>query len=157
MYCLQEPYYFGSRFPGLSHGYSCFGTPKSRAIIIAPSFMNFAICHEFSCPDFTVILSQNNDPEKKVFYGSFYLDNTKDVISQQMINFFQFLYNSNSKAIICLDSNAHSELWGSPIPNNRGYLLEDFCSQYNITVVNVGSKPTFFVSETTNGISEFKK
>ena len=45
--------------------------------------------------------------------------------------------------IICCDSNAHSELWGSPEANVRGEMFEDFIIVNNLVLHNTGSAPTY--------------
>ena len=51
--------------------------------------------------------------------------------------------NSNKKCICGMESNAHSNLWGSTTSDRRGALLEDAIFQFGLNVLNKGSTPTF--------------
>ena len=47
IYCVQEPYLAkNGRIPGLPRGFQAYGTPHSRAMIIAPKSMPIMFCHE---------------------------------------------------------------------------------------------------------------
>ena len=42
-----------------------------------------------------------------------------------------------------MDSNAHSNLWGSPTTNKRGEILENITLHHGLNILNKGSTPTF--------------
>ncbi|XP_011860070.1 PREDICTED: uncharacterized protein LOC105557431 [Vollenhovia emeryi] len=44
--------------------------------------------------------------------------------------------------IICGDFNAKSVLWGSPLTNGRGKILEGLADQHDLDLMNIGNKPT---------------
>ena len=139
VYLLQEPYYnrYG-RLVGIPGGYNTYGEKKSRAIIIAPDFMNLVYSHEFSTADITVCLFN-----KKTYIMSGYLDILKDPIHPCMVQLADYVASSGCDAIYGLDSNSHSVLWNSAESNNRGKSLEDFILSYNLDVCNQGDKPTY--------------
>ena len=61
-----------------------------------------------------------------------------------MIEMAEYFAISNSNAIFCIDSNAHSEaFWNSKDTNARGISYEMYIMTYNAFVLNVGSTPTF--------------
>ena len=45
-------------------------------------------------------------------------------------------YPADSSAIIGTDANSKSSLWGSPITDRNGLLLEDFIAETGLTVPN---------------------
>lgn len=45
-------------------------------------------------------------------------------------------------AVICGDFNAHVVSWGSPSTDSRGHLVEEWATQFDFRLVNVGSCPT---------------
>jgi len=52
--------------------------------------------------------------------------------------------NKRYDIILGIDSNAHHPAWGSPDANNRGQILEDFITNYNLSILNEGNAPTFY-------------
>ena len=49
----------------------------------------------------------------------------------------------NKEILIGTDSNAHSQLWMCESDNTRGEIFEDFISQNNLFVSNIGNKNTY--------------
>ena len=138
---LSEPYWYKKRIPGLPKGYVNLGVPCGRATIVAPTFMNLVLLPNISSPDFTVALLQQGD--NKIYFVSAYLDINKAVISEQFSKVLDFLSQGNKSAVLGMDSNAHSVLWGYNESNERGEAIEELIFQYDIKVLNRGSKPTF--------------
>ena len=54
---------------------------------------------------------------------------------------------NNYNLIIGMDSNAHSVLWGDET-NSRGEWMEEFILDSNLTIENIGRKPTFIGRQT---------
>ena len=71
------------------------------------------------------------------------VDTSFGSISSQQIRVLGVQYIVGCSVVIGLDTNAHSVLWECISSNNRGENLEEFIAQYNLSVLNVGSKPTF--------------
>ena len=138
---LSEPYWYKKRIPGLPKGYVNLGVPCGRASIVAPIFMNLVLLTHISSSDFTVALLQQGN--NKIYLVSAYLDINKSVISEQFSTILDFLSQGNKSAILGMDSNAHSVLWGYPESNNRGEAMEELIFQYDLKILNRGSKPTF--------------
>ena len=142
VYLMQEPYYnrYG-RLVGIPVGYNAFGEKKSRAIIVAPSFMNLVYSHEFSTADITVCLLDLGN--EKTFIMSGYLDIKKDPVHPFLVKLADNVVSSNGQAIYGLDANSHSVLWNSADSNSRGLDLEDFIMSYNLDICNQGDKFTY--------------
>ena len=51
--------------------------------------------------------------------------------------------SATTEMLIGCDANAHHKLWGSTDINSRGKSLLDFISTTNLTILNVGTTPTF--------------
>ena len=142
IYLLQEPNWSKQKvFTGLPKGFKILGTPNSRAIIVAPKHFPVFTVQELTCKDHTLCLYDDGD--QKRFFGSIYLDILLPSVSEPLSKICDYVTLSGSGGILCLDSNAHSVLWGSLVSNPRGEALEELIFQHNIDVLNKGSKPTF--------------
>ena len=142
IFMIQEPYYFKNRLVGIPKNYKSFGVPKSRAIIIAHESLNLIFSNEFSTEDITVCLSTLGNR----YFASIYLDIHKDVIHPNMTKMAEFFAISKSNALWCLDSNAHSNLWGllgTQTTNIRGETLEYFLMTHSAYLLNDGQLATF--------------
>ena len=53
-------------------------------------------------------------------------------------------------AILGIDSNAHSPLWGSNESNARGEKLEELIMEYQFSLLNRGNSPTFVTSKASS-------
>lgn len=56
-----------------------------------------------------------------------------------------------------MDANAYNEVWGSVKTDKRGEELLEFILANDITIANVGSKPTFCTLRNTRGGLEWAK
>ena len=56
-------------------------------------------------------------------------------------------YPADSSVIIGTDANSKSSLWGSPITDRNGLLLEDFIAETGLTVLNEFDQGTFRIFE----------
>ena len=104
IFLLQEPYLYKNRIPGLPNGFCHFGLANTRAIIVAPIFMNLVMCHELSSPDFTVVLLEQDG--KKLYLVSAYLDINKNIICQQLTKILDFSPHpsvATQKILLCID------------------------------------------------------
>ena len=73
---------------------------------------------------------------------SIYLDITKPVVQPWLEELMDMITRKKLPVILCLDSNAHSDLFG-PDTNARGEALEDFILGHNLYTENLGDAPTF--------------
>jgi hypothetical protein len=74
---------------------------------------------------------------------SAYWDNNSSQIPEKLDLALQHARNKNHQFILCIDSNAHSTIWGSPHDNSRGHTFEEFMASYNIQLQNIGKNNTF--------------
>ena len=137
---LQETYNYKNKITGLPKSFQAYGNPGGRAAIIAPKKFNLWFCPEFSSRDYSVCLMHSN--KKKIFLISAYLHEDLDPTQglEQILNSLNF---SDSSMIIAMDSNAHSQMWGSQVSNHRGEKLEEFILSNQLNVCNIGNKYTF--------------
>ena len=113
VYLIQEVYWFKNRIPGLPQWYTFYGTPNSRAVIVAPKFFPLFLVADHTHPDQTVC-QYVHESDKRLFV-SLYLDGKeRNPINPNMDKLLDFISNTNSSAILGLDSNSHSVWWGSP-------------------------------------------
>ena len=75
--------------------------------------------------------------------GSVYLAYDVDIPSQSLVSLVGNSQTGNIPIILGCDANAHHDLWGSSNTNSRGESLLDFIFTYNLSICNVGNKPTF--------------
>ena len=141
IFCLQEPYYnkHGS-LVGIPKNYNVFGLPRSRACIIASKDVDLIFSNEFSTNDITVCFMNSS----KRYFASLYLDIHKDPIHPLMIKMAEYFNTTKTKALWCMDSNAHSSaFWNSSETNKRGEVLELFIMTHCAHVLNEGNVATF--------------
>ena len=119
---VQEPYSYGGIIPK-HRDFNIFGTQSGRAVIIAPIHLPIFACNELTSIDYTVVILKNGNMSQ--FLASIYLDINLNPIGPELVKMCNFFNSNNSNAILALDSNSHSPMWGSDI-NRRGMLLEDF-------------------------------
>ena len=84
---------------------------------------------------------------KTVVVASIYLDGEEEeeVVPDWLHRIVVYAESKNFDVLMCLDSNAHSELFGSNT-DRRGEHIEEFIFQYGLSVDNRGHIPTFQTS-----------
>jgi hypothetical protein len=81
------------------------------------------------------------------FYGvSLYCDITEDIDinirkTEQILN-----YLKGQGLLIAVDSNASSKTWNDTITNQRGRVLEEFLTIYNLHIISDGSETIYETS-----------
>ena len=146
IFLLQEPWINNTgAISGLDGGGKCYAgsKTKARACIYAHKDINLWISQELSDRDITTCIWQDPTSKKNTYIISGYLDITTRTIPTKLKDTLQQCRSLNEEAIISLDSNAHSGLWGSPENNRRGDRLEEFILANELVVMNNGSLPTF--------------
>ena len=146
VYLVQEPYKYKNRFVDIPIGFKTYGTDKSRAIIIAHKDMELIFSNELSTDDVTVCYMNNTNR----YFASIYLDIHKETVDNFLTKIADFFTATKANAILGIDSNAHSVLWGEDETNPRGEALEEFIMSYNITLLNKGKTPTFVTSRSSS-------
>ena len=135
---IQEPYLFRGKLPHLA-AHKCFvPAADARTAIVCSKDINLWFAPEFSHRDLTtctVKLKSGVD----ITVCSVYCD----ILHQRIDPMLSNVVERPGMKIICCDSNAHSELWGSPEANARGEMFEDFIVENNLVLLNTGSVPTY--------------
>ena len=147
---VQEIYNFKGVIPR-HRDFNIFGThPAGRAAIIAPKHLPILAVSHLSSADYTVVLLETEN--RSQFICSIYLDIKLKVIGPELVNICNFFRNNNSNAIIGIDSNSWSPLWGSKESNPKGLELETFLFENNLFIHNKGCAPTFQTSRAESTI-----
>ena len=78
---------------------------------------------------------------EEVFLVSGYWDSLYRDIPEELRKLVR--EHQEGRIILCMDSNAHSPMWGCDTPNQRGEYLEEFIFDNGLEVCNKGRSPTF--------------
>ena len=145
---IQEPHVFRGQVRNISaKNYDVISSgSKSRTAILCPKVLGCTQVHEISDNDYTCcIINTEIKQIPKIMAVSCYLDITLNHqhIADKLQIIVDYADSIGVPLILGMDSNAHSNLWGSDETNKRGEALEDFILQNNLKLCNVGSIPTF--------------
>ena len=106
-------------------------------------------------PEFTnqdICVAAIKIENKLTYLCSLYLDIEMEVCNQTFLKLIASCQKEKIPLVIGMDSNSHSPLWGSSDRNSRGEELEGIFLTKNLTVLNVGSDPTFETSRASSVI-----
>jgi hypothetical protein len=116
-------------------------TTYCRAAIYASPELGLTFHDELSSRDCaTVSFKVDGD---KVYFSSVYLDIQLTIEEPAWILTLQKLPPGRSHILAGVDSNSHSDVWGSPSSNRRGTLMETLLFEHKLCVLNKGNSPTF--------------
>ena len=73
---------------------------------------------------------------------SWYWDSKNPDPPKELTNLLEFCNRKNRPCLINCDSNAHSVISGSTVPNARGCKLDDMATQNGLEYLNRGNTPT---------------
>jgi hypothetical protein len=79
----------------------------------------------------------------RVYFSSVYLDIHLTIEEPSWLLTLQKSTRSRSHMLAGIDSNSHSDVWGSPSSNRSGSLMESLLFKYELCVLNEGNSPTF--------------
>ena len=141
---LTEPCHFNGNITYIPDRCKAFSGNKDnespRAAIIVHNTLNALKLPEFCDRDIVVV---------KVTMGkltylltSMYSDINKDIGASNIDKVVEYADSKKYKLLICMDANAHSDLFG-PDQNRRGDKLEEVIIRHNLNVENLGMQPTF--------------
>jgi len=144
---IQEPYLGRQGQPCLFvETKQCFykQLTRPRAIVRTSLDMSSWMVSEFTDRDIaTVGIRVDN---RVVYFASVYLDINYSVGDNLFEALLTHCQGRSIPLVVGMDSNAHSTLWGSEEANARGTALEDIILLHNLSLLNVGNKPTFVKS-----------
>ena len=146
---LQEPFTSKSgRIPTLSIGANVFSFDASpRAAIVATPDLDAWLMPNYTSRDVAAVTWLTKDPlTPEIILVSVYADINKESVPCELLELARYASGGNTPLVICLDTNAHSTLWGCAADNERGRDYDDFISANNLSLLNIGSKPTFETS-----------
>jgi hypothetical protein len=83
---------------------------------------------------------------EKVFISSVYLDCLLPVQESAWLKSINRAVSDNIHYLAGMDTNSHSDVWGSPTTDQCGHGVEEILFQHNLCVLNEGSSPTFETS-----------
>jgi ribonuclease HI len=145
---LQEPATHKGRLVSFPAGCQTFAGSKPRAAILASSDLNVWAMESFTTSDITACHWKTNQTSvPDIILISVYMDITcSSVISYDLTKLMEYCEREKIPPLLCVDSNAHSTLWGCESNNVRGDILEEFISRYHLTIGNIGNISTFKTS-----------
>ena len=127
--------------------YSAIGS-KPRACVRTAKDVPAWLVNEFTSRDICTIAIKING--RLTYVTSAYLDINLPVRQTQLVNLISHCELKRIALVVAMDSNSHSGLWGCPDTNARGEELENLISETNLTVMNVGTEPTFVTSRASS-------
>ena len=144
--CVQEPYGYKQNVPKLGnfkevHYCTSLGIGERPRTCIYTNIDCWKV-DEFTGGDVSTI-AITVDNKKTMYIASVYLDITKPVEQTMVVKMINRCRALKMALVICMDSNAHSSLWGSNSSNKRGEELEELLLEHELFVANVGNVSTF--------------
>ena len=113
-----------------------------RTCIFASKNLDAHMISQFSDKDQTTIAIKQNG--NLVFFTSLYLPYDKvDPMTDILLSLINYCEKKKIKLYIGADANAHNINWGSSNNNDRGIKLMDAINILEMTILNIGNKPTF--------------
>ena len=138
---IQEPYLGKQGKPlRIPAAFECYyGESNPRAAIIAHK-SNLLLCPSYTSRDVTTCQITLETGEV-AYLVSVYCDILVSELPKELLALLREQQSAN--IVLCMDSNAHSTLWGCQEPNSRGEMMEEFIMTNNLVVCNRGTEPTF--------------
>jgi ribonuclease HI len=148
---IQEPWQSRSKVHGLPSLTKKHYQPTAQ--------IRTAICHSLNLSIFKVNHLCDKDittclwqPENashlpttaSIILISAYWDSTLNTLPNLLPLAVDYANHHQFDIICCIDSNAHSTLWGCPRDDNRGNLFEQFILQNNLHLLNIGNTATYY-------------
>jgi hypothetical protein len=115
---------------------------QARAAIAHTKDLNIMGLPHLTDGDMVSCLLTEGDGRKTLLISA-YWDITSRSLPPKLEIAVEWANRTDIQFIICMDTNAHSTLWGSPVTNTRGNTMEDFMAAHDIDIANIGQEPTF--------------
>jgi hypothetical protein len=139
---IQEPYTYKSKFCLIPQGMGRIAHLDSpRAAILFSKCLKIEQVTNLCSRDMAVGLVKLAG--KQTLLASLYLDITCNPVSEDLLKLLDFAEQKRFALLLCVDSNAHGQLWMSQRDNARGRALTDFFIERNLKIENIGNTPTF--------------
>ena len=84
----------------------------TRSAIAASKALNLVLVPSLSDPDCTTCLMETEAGSRKTLIVSLYCDINKEIVTNTMLNIFNYRARTGAEIYIKCNSNAHSEFWG---------------------------------------------
>ncbi|RVE46703.1 hypothetical protein evm_008623 [Chilo suppressalis] len=96
------------------------------------------------CDLTTIKIKQSQDPSvPDLVMASAYMHEEESAPPDELVELVRYYEQNDMALIIGADANAHHPLWGMPNSNKRGEDLVDFLFTTDLSILNIGSAPTF--------------
>ncbi|KAL0811348.1 hypothetical protein ABMA28_009758 [Loxostege sticticalis] len=146
---IQEPWIRRNKICGLSNigGDLLLNTNvrNPRTCIFTPKHIQKLLITDFCSRDLTAVrfLTGPNQQLGNIVLASAYLPGDADIPTPELVSLVEYCDKEQLELIICTDSNAHHTLWSSVKNNTRGEELVNYLISTKLTLINIGSEPTF--------------
>ena len=115
---------------------------RSRSCIGVPEEIRFVHLENYSSVD-TCSGLLRVEGEDDIMLISAYMDSKHQTVDGQLVRSIEYAKEKGLRCLLCCDSNAWSTVWGSTRSNNREPLILDMLIEYDLTIANNGTTPTF--------------
>ena len=142
----QEPYTYDGKIRGMPNQHQLMASSEEgpRAFILAHKFIPLLLDNENSDKDTCNALWVTNDKDiHRINLVSSYWDGNNPELPAKLVKSVESGKARNNELIISMDSNAHSDVYGSGYTDARGAKLEQFILEHNLEIVNEGNEYTF--------------
>ena len=140
---VTEPHTARGKVAGLEPMGNVYAWGKGTPRTCIRTNLKAWLIEEFTDEDITTISVTGVDGVEDTVFASVYLDITKPVEMDQWSRLLRWCDSHKKPLVMGIDSNAHSEMWGSTDLNHRGEILEEVIMRYDLTIHNRGKTPTF--------------
>jgi len=139
---LQEPPLIKNNIVNVPNPLHCLASQTNPrvAIIFNPSLEIWSIPH-LSDRDCQVAIWYLN--KKPIILVSAYWEINSNHIPNKISQAIQYAKRGKFELLMGIDTNAHHQMWGSPLNNPRGDKFEEFISLHNLLLLNNSKAPTF--------------
>ena len=115
-------------------------TKVRSVILIKNNAIDATLLPQFTTPDVCTVLIE----KENIILISAYHDINLDAWWDTLDDAITYAANKSYRVLLGSDTNAHSLLWESDLPNERGEVIEEACAFLFLHVCNNGNKPTYF-------------
>ncbi|CAK1598330.1 unnamed protein product [Parnassius mnemosyne] len=143
---IQEPWVGSGKIKGLNNlkGKLFYSSEhdKPRACIYTTKDICAQPLTDFCSRDMYAVAIQYTQ-ESRLVVASVYMPEEDTPPPHDLSRLVNFCERTGLEVVIGTDSNAHHPLWGMEKPNERGKVLVEYLFSTNLTILNIGSEPTF--------------